>query len=144
MSMEPPPPPPPVTPPQLVWWVLWFAILNSLMLASFLLGRKSGTPVPAVSPPAVVEFAGLVPLAGSVILRWAVVPRLGRAQAVLAVFILGLALAEACGIMGTILGRIHTKDMVTLGMLGILQWAPVFAGRFYPSAGADSGLRPPQ
>ncbi len=143
MSMEPSPPPSPVKPPQLVWWVIWFGILNSLMLVSFLMGRKSGAPVPAGSPSAVGEFAGLVPLAVSVILRWAVVPRLERAQAALAVFILGLSLAEACGFMGTFLGRVHTKDMVTLGMLGILQWAPLFAARFYPAAPAGSGLRQP-
>lgn len=143
MSLEPPPPPQPVKPPHLVWWVIWFAVLNSLMLISFLLGRKSGAPVPAGSPSAVVEFAGLVPLAVSVILRWAVVPRLGRAQAVLAVFILGLSLAEACGIIGRMLGRVHSKEMVTFGMLGILQWAPLFVARFYPAAPAGSGLRQP-
>jgi hypothetical protein len=125
--------------PLLVWWIIWAAILTGLCLIYFVLGRRS---LPADLPPeqALTGLVGLGPLFVSVILRWLVFPRMTEARPALAWFIVGLALAEACGILGIFLGGPYRDDLFVLGVLGVAQWVPLFARRI-GAAPAGSGFR---
>lgn len=109
----------------LTWWVIWAAVLAGLVALYLVFGR--GPERPARPEETFTNLAGMVPLFVSIVLRWLVLPRyqdLGRA---LPVFISGLALAEACGILGLFLGGPYRDDLFVLGVLGVAQYVPVFA-----------------
>jgi hypothetical protein len=114
-------------PLQLVWWILWVGILNGLMLIYYFIGRNEPSPGVAES---LVNFTGLVPLAASVSARWLVLARVRQRQLAFVIFVVGLALADGAGVLAIFLGGPHKKEVFTLALLGVLQWAPVFAGRF--------------
>lgn len=111
-----------------VWWVLWGAMLFSLgavwAIASF--ARLPAAP-PGTHP--LVHLVGFVPLFVSVVIRWLVLPRYRSLGAALPLFVVGLALAEACGLLGLFLGGPYRDDLALLGMFGLGQFAPLFARR---------------
>ena len=120
--------------PVLVYWLLWAAQLLSLVLIYVLLARG---PAEA-SPPGdvLIDLAGLVPLFVSIVIRWLVLPRYDDLARLLPVFILGLALAEACGIVGLFLGGAYRDDLFALSVLGVLQFVPLFARRLLEPKGS--------
>jgi len=109
----------------LVWWIIWGATLAGLGLLYVFFGRR---PLP---PPdgkdLILNLAGVVPLFVSIIIRWLVLPRFGDLTRALPMFIAGIALAEACGIIGIFLGGPYREALWLLGMLGIGQFIPFFA-----------------
>lgn len=121
--------------PLLVWWVIWCAILTGLTAIYIFLGRRSGGE--GLAGGNAMDYVGLAPLALSALLRWLVLPRVNQAGAALPLFVVGLALAEGGGILGIFLGE-KRPELYVLGVLGILQWAPIFAGRYAPPPGRDS------
>jgi hypothetical protein len=110
----------------MVWWIIWGAILVGLIVIYYFLGR--GPPAPAA--PGANPFVGLVgfvPLFVSIVIRWLVLPRSAGPGAAFGMFIVGLALAESCGILGIFLGGPYREDLFVLGVLGVTQYAPLFA-----------------
>jgi F0F1-type ATP synthase membrane subunit c/vacuolar-type H+-ATPase subunit K len=118
----------------LIWWIIWAAILAGLALLYALLGRG---PVPP-SPPAdvLVNLAGMVPLFVSIVIRWLVLPRYTDERRALVVFIVGLALAETCGILGLVLGHQYRDDLFVLGVLGVAQYVPLFVKKLQEPKGS--------
>lgn len=113
----------------LAWWIIWAGILAGLVAIYLVLGRG---PKPATaSGQALSGLAGLGPLFLSVIIRWLVLPHFRDPNRALPVFIAGLAMAEACGILGIFLGGPYRDDLFLLGVLGVLQFAPLFARRLF-------------
>jgi len=87
------------------------------------------------------DVVGLAELLASCLARWWGLPRIRRVQPAFVLFVAGLALAEACGLIGVFLGA-HRNELVVLGVLGMLQWVPLFARRYFrPSTAA---LPPPE
>ena len=84
--------------------------------------------VPALRRAAVTSW--LMPLMGRVL------PRMSDPQRGFVLFIVGLALAEACGILGIFLGGPYRDSLFALGMLGIGQWVPFFAKKLYDPKGS--------
>lgn len=113
--------------PVFIWWIIWATILCGLVMIYVFLGRRP--PVEGMARGGSLDYLGLAPLAMSVVLRWLVLPRIDRATAALPVFVIGLALGEACGILGIFLSA-RPAELFALGLLGVLQWAPLFAGRY--------------
>jgi len=111
----------------LVLWVIWAADLVALVILYLVLGR-SPLPPPNRSD-LVVNLVGFVPLFVSIIIRWLVLPRIAGAGRVLGMFVAGLALAEACGILGLFLGGPYRDALWLLGVLGVAQYVPLFANR---------------
>lgn len=70
-------------------------------------------------------------------LRWFVLPKQQDAIKGLVIFILGVAMAESCGVLGTFMGGEYRTEFFVLGVIGILQWIPWFARRFYRPAAND-------
>jgi hypothetical protein len=124
----------------LIWWVLWGSILAGLVLIYVFLGR-SPLPPNLTAQQSLTGLVGLVPLFVSIIIRWLVLPRYSDIRRAFVMFVLGLALAEACGILGIFLGGPYREDLFILGVLGLAQFVPFFAkqylqpkpGGFYPN-----------
>lgn len=112
-----------------IWWIIWAALLAGLCVIWWnfgflkLLGNE-----PHANP--LVDLAGLVPLFVSIVIRWLVLPRGTEMARAFVMFIVGLALAEACGLLGIFLGGPYRDDLFLLGALGIAQYAPFFAKRY--------------
>ena len=111
----------------LVWWVAWAAILGGLVMIYVLFGRGPVKPEPVADKEVLKHLIGLVPLFVSVVIRWLVLPRFDSLQRALPLYIVGLSLAEACGILGIFLGGPFRDDLFVLGVLGVAQFVPIFA-----------------
>ncbi|HEX2852679.1 MAG TPA: hypothetical protein VHO24_05530 [Opitutaceae bacterium] len=122
-----------------VWWVIWASILGGIFAASF--GFRSGGRPPEKW--AVVGiYASIAPLLLSCGLRWLVLPKQTEFGKGFVVFIVGLAMAEACGFLGTFLGGEYRDQLTVLGVLGVVQWMPLFARRFVQTPASNAhGLR---
>lgn len=119
----------------LILWVIWSSNLIGLCALYFLLGR--GEPLPAsVSSQPLINLAGFAPLFVSIVIRWLVLPRATRAGAMLVMFVLGTALAEACGILGLLLGGPYRDSLFVLGVLGVTSYVPLFAKRLLEPKGS--------
>ena len=123
-------------PPAQIWWIIWGGILAGLVMIYAVLGRG---PLPTSEPGAnpLGYLVGVVPLFVSIILRWLVLPRAPRPGAAFVLFIVGLALAEACGILGIFLGGPYRDELFVLGVLGITQYVPLFAGQLLRRPGSN-------
>jgi hypothetical protein len=113
-------------PQLLIWWILWAVILAGLVIIYVLLGRAPAkAPAPGENP--LTGLIGLAPLFVSIIIRWLVLPRLSDIRRAFPMFIAGLVLAESCGLLGIFLGGVYKDDLFLLGVLGIVQFMPLFA-----------------
>lgn len=115
-------------PPPKVWWIIWGALLGGLCALWWQFGFfKLGGNEPHANP--FVDLAGLVPLFVSIVVRWLVLPRYTDGAKAFPMFIVGVALAEGCGVLGIFLGGPFRDDLFLLGALGIAQFAPFYARR---------------
>lgn len=112
-----------------IWWIIWAAILAGLCVIYFALGRAKPLPTEASANP-LLDLIGLVPLFVSIVVRWLVLPRYTDLRRAFVMFIAGLALAEACGLIGIFLGGPYRDDLFLLGVLGLAQFAPFFARQY--------------
>jgi len=127
-------------PKPVIFWIIWAVILSGLPMIYLFLGQ-TGTSVASSSTQNTGSLplgliAALPPLFCSIIVRWAVLPRMGQASKALVVFVMGLALAESCGIVGIILGGEHKNLLFLAGFLAVLQYIPLFASRFSQESSA--------
>ncbi|RXK53743.1 hypothetical protein ESB00_18835 [Oleiharenicola lentus] len=109
----------------LVWWIVWAAVLVGLLVIYFALGRGPIKPTP--DKDVLKHLIGLVPLFVSIVIRWLVLPRFDSLPRAFPLYIVGLALAESCGILGLFLGGPFRDDLFVLGVLGVTQFVPIFA-----------------
>ena len=120
----------------LVRWFIWGAMLTSLLSIGTVFGLLRA-PEPVGDNP-LLNLVALVPLFVSVVIRWLVLPRLDvDGKSGLPMFILGVALGEASGLLGVFLGGPYHDDLFILGALGIVQYVPFFQRRAYAPAGSD-------
>jgi len=88
-------------------------------------------PSPTVEAPGeTLRYLPLIPLAASTAIRWLVLPRFEEGAKAFTFFIVGLALAEACGLVAFILVPGQRDTYFTLALLGLAQFAPMFAANF--------------
>ena len=118
----------------LIFWILWASILTGLVMIYVFLGR--GPVKPAVAADLPVNLAGVVPLFISVVVRWLVLPRATQAGPALVLFIVGLSMAEACGILGIFLGGPYRDSLFVLGVLGVTSYVPLFVKRLLEPKGS--------
>lgn len=120
----------------MIWWIIWGSVLLGLILIYMLLVQ--GKPLPASAPTSElpVNLAGVAPLFVSIILRWLVLPRMTDPTRAFVLFIVGISLAEACGILGTFLGGPYRDSLFMLGVLGITQYVPFYAKRLFDPRGS--------
>lgn len=117
-----------------LWWIVWTAMLAGLCTLWWFFGfLKLLGNEPHANP--LVDLAGLVPLFVSVVIRWLVLPRGTEMARAFVMFIVGVGLAEACGVLGIFLGGPYRDDLFLLGVLGIAQYVPFFAKRYLEPKG---------
>ncbi|MBI3886429.1 MAG: hypothetical protein HY302_11980 [Opitutae bacterium] len=113
----------------LIWWIVWAAQLSALVVVDLVHGRGPLAPG-AAEEKVLTGLVGLVPLFMSIVIRWLVLPRYGDLLRALPMFIVGLALAEAGGLLGIFFGGPYRDDLFLLGVLGLAQFVPFFAKKF--------------
>lgn len=119
----------------LVWWACWAASLGGVILIYFVIvGDKPLPPVSRENP--LQGLAGFVPLFLSVVIRWLVLPRATDPNRALVLFIVGLALAEACGFLGIFVGGPYRDSLFVLGVLGVVQYVPFYARKLFDPKGS--------
>ena len=121
-------------PPVLVWWVLWFAMTNGLILLRVFLANELGEDFGALA------FIAVVPLVLSALIRFLLLPRMKTKLKAFPVFIVGLATAEACGLLGVLLGGENRDTLFGAGLVMLLLYIPLFA-RNYDGGGNSSPFR---
>ncbi|MDD5349562.1 MAG: hypothetical protein PHQ12_05065 [Chthoniobacteraceae bacterium] len=127
--MIPHPPSPPQ--PLLVWWVVWAAFFTGLCQIYYFLGVAAPAH-PAYGPAnALVAAAGLLPVAASIVIRWAVLPRLSDSRKAFVFFVVGIALAEASCFLGLFVFPAFKTPLFAFSLLGIAQFIPFFARRYF-------------
>jgi len=114
----------------IVWWILWGAVLSGLTILFFSLGRAPAVPTEVAREKMLTGMIGVVPLFISVVIRWLVLPRYTEMNRAFVMFIIGLALAEACGLLGIFFGGQYRNDLFLLGIFGIAQYVPIFARNY--------------
>ncbi len=119
--------PKPAAPALLVWWILWFAILMGLVIIYTVV-----SPGISGKPDGPVRYLPALAVAASSFVRWILIPKETDATKALSLFLIGLALAEGCGILGIFLVPDLKQTYFLLAVIGIAQFAPFFAKRFEP------------
>jgi hypothetical protein len=120
--------------PLIVWWVLWGAFQFGIIAIYQFLGQSSTTPPP--NEPALWQL-GLLPVLISGALRWSLLPKIEDGTKAFVVFILGVALAEMMCFLGLFIFPSHKTLFFAASLLGILQFIPVFAGRYTKTGAGD-------
>lgn len=125
-----------------VMWIIWFGILNSLVVMTFVVGK--GLPMGENPPNAAFPPMAIVPLvliAVSTFLRWILIPRETVPAKQLVLLILGTAMSEGAGMISlmVIKDQAATQRLLLIAsVLAVIQMAPIYAKK--PSA-ADPFLR---
>lgn len=123
---------------QIVFWILWLAIINGLVMIRLFLGAKSGAHPASNSVMMVVPIGALMV---SAVIRFIVLPRQTDATKALPFFIAGLATAEGCGITGIFLTGPRADVFVGLALAMLLIYAPAFALRLQKAKPVSDGFR---
>lgn len=108
------------------WWMVWSMFLAGVAVMYAVAVVLPGQP--AASNP-FQNLVAIIPLFISIVIRWLALPRYTNAQKAWAMYLLGLALAEACGAIGVFTGGPYRTDFVFLAVLGVVQFVPQFAQR---------------
>jgi drug/metabolite transporter (DMT)-like permease len=122
---------PPKPPTILVFWIIWFAILQGLVVIQFFVGGGIPKGADQGNPPGwVLAAAGGLALAALAI-RFTVIPKIQPVPRKLPLMIIGLALSEAIGFLGMFLvGKEFPTTRLSLLVLAIaciVSLAPVYA-----------------
>lgn len=125
----------------IVWWMLWCGILGGMLTFRIVLAGQANEADAVEGEVNALRYLAIGPLAISSLLRWLVLPRLQDRGKALVVYIVGLALAEGSGLIGLFLGGVLRESFFVLGVLGVMQWIPVFARRFSSSETAARAFR---
>ena len=110
--------------PVIVWWIVWAAVTAGLVVIFF-----------TVQPEAVqldqvnLRYVPILPLVASAIVRWLLLPRLKERTRAFPLFVIGIALAEGCGLTGIFLVPDLRPTYLALGLLALAQFVPFFASR---------------
>jgi hypothetical protein len=89
------------------------------------IGDRALPPVSREHP--LQGLIGFVPLFVSIVIRWLVLPRATDPNRAFILFIGGVALAEACGLLGMFAGGPYRDSLFVLGVLGVTQYVPFYA-----------------
>lgn len=110
----------------MIWWIIWFSVLSSLLVIHLILPAQNVPPSTGV-----LTYLPLLPFFLGLAVRWMVLPRLRAKEHAIVAFVLGLALCESCGLLSIFLTPEMRMTYMALAVFGVLQFIPLFAGRFW-------------
>jgi len=113
-----------------VWWVLWAAFQTGIFIFYHFLGDTGARQQPPTTE-SPVWLVAIAPVALSAIIRWLVLLRAQNVQTALTLFMLGIAMAEATCFLGLFMFPAQKLELFMLSALGIFQFIPFFARRFF-------------
>ncbi len=107
-------------PTVIVFWIIWFGILQGLLMVQFLAGGGIPKGADQGNPPVLfVAIAGVLALAAMSI-RFILIPKIATISKMLPAMIVGLALSEAIGFLGMFLiGKEFPTTRLTLFALAV-------------------------
>ncbi|MEP2775626.1 MAG: hypothetical protein ABJQ29_03345 [Luteolibacter sp.] len=117
-------------PKVIVFWIIWFAIFNGLFILQFFAagGIPTGENV-GDAPLVFVAVAGALAFV-SMLIRFIVIPKLDTTEKLLPAMIIGLAMAEAVGIIGMfVIGKEFPETRMALfvaSVSAVAAFAPVY------------------
>ncbi len=111
-----------VSPAIFIWWALWGGIISAFFISYGIFEFVQ----PSVEIPSVFGVVAFGPLAASAAARFLVLPRTSTPQKAFAIFIVGLALAEAGGFLGIILGGEQKAIYAAAAIVLMILHAPAF------------------
>lgn len=111
--------------PVVIWWILWAAITGGLVTIYGVI-----SPPPRAEALQALRHLPLLPLLISSGLRWIVLPRMTERLRAFPVFIIGVVLAESCGLLGIFLIPEMKQTYFALALIGLVQYMPFFASRY--------------
>jgi len=114
------PQPPPT---KLVLWIMWFALISGLVMIYTFAAPKGGDGGKTL------QYFPMIPFAISIFIRWVLLPKATTIAAAMPIFIVGMALAEGCGILGMFIVPQLKETYLVLALLGMFQFAPYWAGK---------------
>ena len=116
----------------LVLWVIWFALVSSIVFYQFVLGHgilTGSDAQPASHNPIALFAAGQIVVAS--LLRWLLLPKVRVYHRQLIVMVIGLTLSESVELYGIFLfGSDMPSTKMTLfaaSLLSAIQFVPIFA-----------------
>lgn len=123
-------------PPPAIWWIIWAAILSGIFVIYIVAGNSTKPPpLETASAESSAWMLCFVPFVVSAVIRWLVLPQVKNATTALALFIVGIAMAEATGILGMFVFPAQKLGLFGLAVLGVLQFAPFFASQYSKQEG---------
>jgi hypothetical protein len=128
-------------PPLIVWWMIWASLLTGLFFFYHFLGGSDATP-PESSGKSSAWLVAFAPVALSSIMRWFVLPRITSAWIAFRLFVAGMAMAEAACFLGLFIFPQHKQELFILSGLGIFQFIPFFARRYFIDDTEDGQAAP--
>ncbi len=115
-------------PPPIHWWLIWIALLAGPFVLLIVLGGNDSL----LSAPPFPWQLSLIPFAISGVIRWGVIPKISNGVIAYPLFVVGIALSEVPSVFGLILFPALRQDLFILTVIGMAQYVPFFAKRFYP------------
>lgn len=124
---------------KIVMWVIWFAILQGLFIIRIFAAPKAAAPEEALPLElTAIAYVGITAAAISMIIRWLVIPKftdfqsasLTKLQSILPLMIIGLAMAEGCGILSMfVIPSTHVDErnlLFAISVACVILSAPVY------------------
>ena len=126
-----------------VFWILWFAFLQSAFVVHFVIGGGFPEGENVAEPMAVWLWAAcVVPIIIAAAVRWLVIPKVKDPQQMLVAMIIGLALSEMPILFSLFLiGSDYPQFQIVVLMLAVvslIQFAPSYATPGYKVDHSDS------
>lgn len=116
------------------WWFLWAAFQAGIFTFYHFMSRKISVDPTRLPPPEPAPWmVGALPFAVSVLIRFFILPRMKNSASALPVFVVGMALAETTCFLGLFVFPSHQRELFILSAVGIFQYIPVYAHRFFQS-----------
>ncbi len=112
-------------PAPLVWWSLWFGITGGLIAIHGVI-PPSETP----STTGALRYLPLLPLFVASAIRWLVLRRMTDGLRAFPLFVVGLAMAEGCSLLGLFLVPELRQTYLALGVFTLAQYAPFFVSQY--------------
>jgi CDP-diglyceride synthetase len=119
------------TPNAAVFWLIWFAIMNGLFIMLFFVAGGIPKGVNQGPPPTWIVGASAALVVIAIAIRFLVIPKIKQLSQLLPMMIVGLAVAEAVGMLAIfVLGKEFPQTRMTLfvtSVFTVLVYAPSYA-----------------